>query len=88
MAHTMAGDFFMDSIWMNISLPSFPPLEGDRKTDVLIIGGGMAGLLCAYYLKKAGVDCLLIESDRVAQGVTGRTTAKVTVQHGLFAHTL
>ena len=78
----------MDSIWMNTSLPSFPPLEGDLKTDVLIIGGGMAGLLCAYHLKKAGIDCLLIESDRVAQGVTGRTTAKVTVQHGLFAHTL
>lgn len=78
----------MDSLWMDVPLPAFPTLEGDHRTDVLVIGGGMAGILCAYQLKKAGVDCLLIESDRVGQGVTGRTTAKVTVQHGLFAQDL
>ncbi|MBQ8389796.1 MAG: FAD-dependent oxidoreductase [Oscillibacter sp.] len=78
----------MDSIWMDTALPAFPPLEGDRRTDVLIIGGGMAGVLCAYFLTQAGVDCLLIESDRVGQGVTGRTTAKITAQHGLFAQDL
>ena len=39
----------MESIWTNTaSLPSFPALEEGIRTDVLIIGGGMAGLLCAY----------------------------------------
>ncbi len=69
---------------MSKTLPQFPPLTGDRTTEVLIIGGGMAGLLCAYSLKQAGIDCLLIESDRIGQGVTGRTTAKITSQHGLI----
>ena len=46
----------MDSIWKQTAeLPRFAPLEGDLKTDVLVIGGGMAGLLCAYWLDRAGV---------------------------------
>ena len=72
------------SIWNKTAqLPSFPPLSGATKTDVLIIGGGMAGLLCAYELKQAGVDCLVIEADRIGGGVTAGTTAKITSQHGL-----
>ena len=74
----------MDAVWENNSkLPEFSHLEGDRRTDVLIIGGGLAGLLCAERLKSAGVDCLLIEKDRIMGGVSGRTTAKITAQHGV-----
>lgn len=65
-------------------MPGFAPLEGDTSADVLIIGGGMAGLLCAWYLKNSGVDALLIESDRICSGVTRNTTAKITSQHGLI----
>ena len=51
----------MDSIWTKSeNLPKFPALEGDLKTDVLIIGGGIAGILCAYFLKEQGVDLSLI----------------------------
>lgn len=36
----------MDSIWTkSVDLPKYPTLQGDKKTDVLIIGGGMAGNL-------------------------------------------
>ena len=73
-----------NSIWTKTTdLPLFPNLSGAVKTDVLIIGGGMAGLLCAYELKQAGVDCLVIEADRIGRGVTAGTTAKITSQHGL-----
>ena len=65
-------------------MPQFPALEGDMKTDVLIIGGGLAGLLCAQRLRHAGVDCVLIEENRIMGGVSGRTTAKITSQHGLI----
>ena len=73
-----------DSIWIKTAkLPTFPPLTGATKTDVLIIGGGMAGILCAHELKQTGVDCLVIEADRMGGGVTSGTTAKITSQHGL-----
>ena len=75
----------MDSIWTQTSkLPRFPQLQSDLKTDVLIIGGGMAGLLCAHRLTRAGVDCALVEADRVCGGITAGTTAKITAQHGLI----
>lgn len=79
----------MDSLWRKtVDLPRFDPLERDVNTDVLIIGGGMAGILCAHMLKQAGVDCVLVEADRLCGGVTGDTTAKITAQHGLIYHKL
>ena len=75
----------MGSIWSaTAELPAFPALRGDAKTEVLVIGGGLAGLLCARELTRAGVDCLLVEADRLCGGVTRNTTAKVTAQHGLI----
>ena len=47
----------MDSIWLKTAQkPRFDTLNGNKKTDVLIIGGGIAGILCAYKLKNAGVS--------------------------------
>ena len=75
----------MDSIWTRTAQPpEFDPLRSDLKTDVLIIGGGLAGVLCAYKLAKAGVDCALAEADRIGGGITKNTTAKITSQHGLI----
>lgn len=74
----------MPSIWSKtVTLPPFPTLEKDLDTDVLIIGGGLAGVLCCYYLTKAGVDCALVEARTICSGVTKDTTAKITSQHGL-----
>ena len=79
----------MASIWQHdIQLPCFSTLQKPMKTDVLIIGGGMAGLLCARKLQDAGVDYILCEADTVCSGVTKNTTAKLTVQHGLCYHKL
>ncbi len=79
----------MDSIWTKTArLPRFAPLKGDLQTDVLIIGGGMAGILCAYLLRQADVDCALIEAGRIGGGATSGTTAKITAQHGLIYHKL
>jgi len=79
----------LNSIWaQNSNLPSFGRLEHDIKTDVLIVGGGMAGILCAYMLHKAGIQYTLIEADTVCSGVSRNTTAKITSQHGLAYHKL
>lgn len=75
----------MESIWtVESELPVFQKMDKDESTDVLIIGGGIAGILCAYMLKQAGVDCILAEADRICSGVTKNTTAKITSQHGLI----
>ena len=78
----------MKSLWMDFEMPRFPSLSGEIQTDVLIIGGGMAGLLCAYRLQEQGVRCIVVEADRIASAVTGNTTAKLTSQHGLIYHKL
>jgi len=74
----------MKSVWKEDSLIRFSTLRSNIKTDVLIIGGGMAGLLCGYQLQKAGVSCVIVEAAEIAGGITGNTTAKITSQHGLF----
>ncbi len=75
----------MESIWEKGAAPlCFDRLEGDARTDVLIVGGGIAGILCAYKLREAGVDCRLVEAGRMLGGVTKNTTAKITLTHGLL----
>ncbi len=79
----------MNPIWLETArLPQFDPLNGNLTTDVLVIGGGIAGLLCAYQLTQAGVDCVLVEASRICGGTTRGTTAKITAQHGLIYHKL
>ena len=77
----------MDSVWTEgAKRPHFDKLSGKADTDVLIIGGGVAGLLCAYKLKNAGIDCILLEADKICSGITKNTTAKITLSHGLIYH--
>lgn len=73
------------SIWdASAELPAFDELKEDIKTEVLIIGGGITGLLSAYFLKEAGVGCVLVEKERICGGTTHNTTGKITYQHGLI----
>lgn len=75
----------MKSYWQNTAkLPEFPRLPGDISTDVLVIGGGMAGLLTAYCLKQRGIGVILVEKERICASTTAGTTAKITAQHGLI----
>ncbi|MGN1481880.1 FAD-dependent oxidoreductase [Porcipelethomonas sp.] len=79
----------MKSVWQSDSvLPEFPELKEDIKTDVLIIGGGIAGILTAYFLSKNGINYILAEKDKICNGITSNTTAKITFQHGLIYHKL
>ncbi len=79
----------MQSIWeASAKRKHFAPLEKNIHTDVLIIGGGMCGLLCAALLHRAGVDYALVEAETICSGITKNTTAKITSQHGLIYHKL
>ncbi|KUO76802.1 MAG: (2Fe-2S)-binding protein [Clostridia bacterium BRH_c25] len=63
---------------------NYPALDNDIKVDAAIVGGGMVGITSAYLLKKAGLRVAVIEADRILQGTTGHTTAKITSQHSLI----
>lgn len=75
----------MQSIWsIKSDFSDYSPLQNDIKTSVLIVGGGIAGILCATELNSRGVDCVIAEADRICSKVTKNTTAKITSQHGFI----
>ncbi len=51
---------------------SFPPLDGDRKAHVAIVGGGYTGLSAALHLAEAGIETVLVEANRIGSGASGR----------------
>jgi len=73
------------SVWSDVvKMPSFEKLRGEKKCDVLVIGGGICGILCAKFLQDANIDYILVEGDKIASGITKNTTAKITSQHGMI----
>lgn len=72
----------MAKIWTEYGT-SYPSVNDNIKCGVAVVGGGLTGVILAYNLAKRGVDVCLIEANTVASGKTGRSTAKVTVAHGL-----
>lgn len=75
----------LNSLWIaTAEKPDFPSLEGELKTDVVIVGGGLAGVLCLKELTDRGVDCVLLEAKTIGSGITENTTAKITFQHGII----
>jgi glycine/D-amino acid oxidase-like deaminating enzyme len=72
------------SLWVGTSeVTRLHELHGDLTTDVVVAGAGIAGLTAAALLKADGARVVVVEAGRVAAGVTGYTTAKLTVLHGL-----
>ena len=71
--------------WMASSNSTgFPALDKDIKVDVVIVGGGIVGITAAYLLKQENLKVAVVEADRIVQGATGHTTAKITSQHSLI----
>ncbi len=68
-----------ESSWQNVqSPPSYKPLDRDITCDVVIVGGGIAGIISAYLLAKAGLVVVLLEGETMASGATAYTTACIT----------
>ena len=79
----------MNSLWLNEkAIEDFHKLEKDLETQVCIIGAGIFGISTAYYLTQKGYNVTILERNKIANRVTGHTTAKITSQHGLIYHYL
>src|SRR6187200_1298383 len=63
------------SLIKNGLLFSYPKLEQDIKTDVLVLGGGISGALVAHYLIREGIDCTLIDARTIGLGSTCASTS-------------
>ncbi|MGN1180229.1 MAG: FAD-dependent oxidoreductase [Suilimivivens sp.] len=75
----------MTSIWnQETQIPERKALHENIRVQTAVIGAGMAGILIAYFLKKEGMDVIVVEADRIAGGQTKNTTAKITSQHGMI----
>lgn len=77
------------SYWAETATPpEFPKLSGTHRCDVAVAGGGLTGLTTALLLRRAGASVCVVEASRVGSGTSGRTTAKITVQHDVRLHGL
>jgi glycine/D-amino acid oxidase-like deaminating enzyme/nitrite reductase/ring-hydroxylating ferredoxin subunit len=74
-----------ESFWIaTADARPYPPLSGEIHVDVAIVGGGIVGIMAGTFLKEAGKTVAILEAGRVAEGVTGHTTAKITSLHTLI----
>ncbi|MFC6838188.1 FAD-dependent oxidoreductase [Halomarina ordinaria] len=83
---TSEGDVLppTESVWLDTTPETaYDPLPGDTDVDVCVVGGGIVGVTAAAELVDAGERVAIVERDRIVEGVTGNTTAKLTAQHGL-----
>ncbi|MDB5254379.1 MAG: (2Fe-2S)-binding protein [Parcubacteria group bacterium] len=68
----------MSTTWKLDDIPEYPKLEQNLQADVVIVGGGLAGLWSFYLLSKAGKKVVLLECERIGQWTTLVTTAFIT----------
>jgi glycine/D-amino acid oxidase-like deaminating enzyme/nitrite reductase/ring-hydroxylating ferredoxin subunit len=58
--------------------PPQAQLKGNIRTDVCIVGAGIAGMTTAYLLAKEGRSVVVLDDGPIGGGMTGRTTAHLT----------
>lgn len=76
----------MSSFWLDSvkDKPSFTSLDKNITTDICIIGAGLFGLTCGYYLSQNGLKVSIFDRNNIMEKVSGHTTAKITSQHNLI----
>lgn len=57
--------------------PATPPLDGDARTDVVVVGGGITGLSTALHLAEQGARVILLEAEEPGWGASGRNGGQV-----------
>ncbi len=68
-----------ESLWLaSETQQDYPALSGNTATEVLVVGGGIAGLTTAYCLAQAGKRVIVIDDGNIGSGESGRTTAQIS----------
>lgn len=76
----------MSSYWLNSvkEKPKFNKIDNNYECDICIIGAGLTGLTCGYYLSRLGFNVIIVDKDTIGQKSSGNTTGKITYQHNLI----
>ena len=78
------GEMKKTSYWLDtVTAPDVCSMEREETSEIVVVGAGMTGLMTAMLLSQQGADVMVIDADSPASGTSGRTTAKITVQHGI-----
>lgn len=73
-----------NSIWkQNVKDLNLPKLKNNIDCDILIIGGGMAGISTAFNLRNTNKNIVVIDKDKIGMGISANTTGKLTFLQGL-----
>lgn len=75
------------SIWLDVkNKKNYEKLKQDLLVDVLIIGGGITGISTLYHLRNSNLKVCLVEKNRLLEGVTSKTTGKLTyLQENIYS---
>lgn len=67
------------SLYAETAIPAVPtpPLDGDARVSVAVIGGGFTGLSTALHLAQQGVDTAVLEAHEPGWGASGRNGGQV-----------
>lgn len=76
------------SFWLRREAPQYPMLRGFVKTDVAVVGGGFSGLLCALWLRRAGLETVLVEAECLGGCASAHCAGIVSLTNGLLYHRL
>ena len=72
----------METVWTKDYQDfNLPKVKEETHTPILIIGGGIAGLMCAYNLRGENKEFILVDAKKLARGVSAYTTAQVSIAH-------
>lgn len=73
-----------ESVWLTgVDEPARPSLQAEIDAEVVVVGGGVAGVTTALLMQREGFDVVLLEAQRIGHGSTGNSTGKVSSLHGL-----
>ena len=64
-------------------VPAYPRQRGSLRTDVAIVGGGLAGCATAYALAAAGIKVALVEAGRIGRGSTASALGRIAEDPGV-----
>lgn len=82
-------DFSADhhSVWFDTTSSTHYPSISEAKVvtaDVIVVGGGLAGITTAFLLQRSGKKVVVLEARKIGEGVSGHTTAHITMAHELI----